>query len=723
MGDQLARLLEEVRKRLIDTGTRNRLIHANRKAKRRSALTLLHGEPDTIFRRLVGENASFRFLADPLATERERRREADDGSEDVDAEYPSSMSSQHGNDAFQTRLGEAGLDRKLTRLAREAKTLEEEQGINILFLAMGFLRWYEDTSSEIEHEAPLILLPVSLVRDLRRSTYTLRAREEHISTNLPLAERLRDQENLRLPEIEEDEGWSPSGYFKSVQKAVAGRTRWAVDPTGFELGFFSFAKLLMFKDLGPDSWPDSKLLGHPLLRRLMRDGFEFETDTFPDDIRIDERFQPADLIHVLDADGSQTLAIETVRAGRNLVIHGPPGTGKSQTIANIIAGAAHDGKSVIFIAEKMVALQVVHDRLKKAGLGELCLELHSRMAHKRALAEALAKTLANGVAEPLDQAETAHLKDVRDTLNRLDAHIHAPIGESETSAFEIIGDLVRAQGLKLPLPTTPVPGAETWSRAEYKLICDTVDSYAAIVAIAGQTKDHPWRGIRNEALQPPDLARIERDAPLAAEKARGLRLYAEAAAKVCPLPAPVSASTVARMRQFLDLLAAIPLSSDTILAHVLPLTTVDLARARECIAEGAELSSRIETEARNFRPDGLAADVTECRSHILAGKCSFLARWRSSYRKSSSKLEGWLAVPLPRRASERLALLDRLADLQARRSQFGKICKDGLRLIGPQWGDDATDWSAVDAALEWCPASGPMRQIKAVGQRRISGSS
>jgi hypothetical protein len=79
---------------------------------------------------------------------------------------------------------------------------------------------------------------------------------------------------------------------------------------------------------------------------------------------------------------------------------GPPGTGKSQTIANIIAAAAYDGKSVLFIAEKMVALKVVHDRLKNAGLGALCLQLHSNKANKRGLTEELKQTLSSGAAEP-----------------------------------------------------------------------------------------------------------------------------------------------------------------------------------------------------------------------------------------------------------------------------------------------------------------------------------
>jgi primosomal protein N' len=102
---------------------------------------------------------------------------------------------------------------------------------------------------------------------------------------------------------------------------------------------------------------------------------------------------PIDLVHVVDADSSQTRAVETVRAGRNLVVQGPPGTGKSQTITNIIAAAVHEGQSVLFVAEKMAALNVVHERLRAAGLDDMCLELHSQAVGKRLVAERLDRTL------------------------------------------------------------------------------------------------------------------------------------------------------------------------------------------------------------------------------------------------------------------------------------------------------------------------------------------
>ena len=138
-------MASKARKHLIDTGTRNRLVHTNRKTNKPATMQLRHGDVDGLFRRLVLDRRNFRFVADPRATERERSRIDEPDSDEYETiEVASALILQH---VFATRLGEAALQKKLTRFARESKTLEEEQGVNILFLAIGFLRWFEEEAS------------------------------------------------------------------------------------------------------------------------------------------------------------------------------------------------------------------------------------------------------------------------------------------------------------------------------------------------------------------------------------------------------------------------------------------------------------------------------------------------------------------------------------------------------------------------------------------------
>ena len=254
------------------------------------------------------------------------------------------------------------MQKRLLQLARDARTAEEEQGINILFLALGFLAWFEDEKSEVPREAPLILVPVELVRNERTSTYDIRAREEDIVTNLPLQSRLCDDFGLTLPEIDDGDGWIPSGYFDAVGDALTAKPRWRLDDNGIQLGFFSFAKQLMQRDLEQAQWPEGGLAADATIRGLMHSGFEPESSPFPDGKRLDNLLPPQDIVQVIDADAPQTKVIEEVRRGKNLVVQGPPGTGKSQTITNVIAAATRDGKTVLFMAEKMAALDVVGKR-------------------------------------------------------------------------------------------------------------------------------------------------------------------------------------------------------------------------------------------------------------------------------------------------------------------------------------------------------------------------
>lgn len=352
-------------------------MHVARFAKRAKGIDIVDERSDDVFQLVVSETKRMRFDHDPAADQA-----VEEGEPQLTSPIPHKGEERFTDNLLQTRFGQDKLQKKLLGLAREAKTLEEEQGINALYLAFGFLRWFEDEKSEIQREAPLVLVPVSLRRNEQSSRYELEGRGDDIVTNEPLKRRLQDDFGIKLPDISEAEDWRPSDYFEEVNQSISGQARWSIDANGMQLGFFSFAKLLMVRDLEPENWPDRTPLDHPLVGGLLADGFEGEPDDFIGNEKLDTIFSPADLIQVVDADASQTLVIESVRKGRNLVVQGPPGTGKSQTITNIIASAVHDGKTVLFMAEKMAALNVVHRNLTNAGLDDICLELHSRSANK-----------------------------------------------------------------------------------------------------------------------------------------------------------------------------------------------------------------------------------------------------------------------------------------------------------------------------------------------------
>lgn len=341
----MAKAVESLRQQLLDVGKRNKLINAPIGKTRPKQITIEDELADEIFRIVWLQGKSMTF--EP-SQEDGSEKPQDEEDESVflpieDVAPSAEVAARHSDRKLQTRLTADRLQKQLLTLYRDALALEEEQGISVLFLAMGFLRWYESESSQIERFAPLILLPVDLERDSARGRFRLVFRDQDLEPNLSLRALLSTDFGLRLPDFPDGDDWLPSDHFRRVQSAVSSKARWRVRPNTIELSFFSFAKFLMWKDLGSESLQDGEG-GNNVLERILVGGFEPGSSIFAPDENLDKRFpDPKHLGHILDADTSQTQVIAAACEGRNLVVQGPPGTGKSQTIANIIAAVAKDG--------------------------------------------------------------------------------------------------------------------------------------------------------------------------------------------------------------------------------------------------------------------------------------------------------------------------------------------------------------------------------------------
>lgn len=228
----------------------------------------------------------------------------------------------------------------------------------------------------------------------------------------------------------------------------------------------------MYRDLDQAVWPKGGAIGdHPLVRSLLADGFTGGEDLAHEDANIDALIPPSEMLHILDCDSSQALAIHEVRRGKNLVIQGPPGTGKSQTIANIIAAAVKDGKSVLFVAEKMAALDVVKRRLDDKGVGDACLELHSNKANKRMVLDELRRTWELGAPKVADPGSLfVRLTEARDSLNAHARNLHAIDSKSGLSPFQVIGHLVRLREQGARPNDIQLENPEQWGRTALRRV-------------------------------------------------------------------------------------------------------------------------------------------------------------------------------------------------------------------------------------------------------------
>lgn len=691
----ISRVLEAARRKLLETGTRNRLIHVNRANQRANCLNVINERSDDIFALLRVQAKRMRFKAvgkDKTEEGQETLLALPDDNREADSE-------RHSDNFIETPLGPEALARRLLRLAHDAKTAEEEQGLNILYLAMGFLRWCESPTSEIQREAPLVLMPVQLVRNERTSTFDILSRDDDITTNLPLQERLRQDFGIALPEIDETEEWSPSQYFALVAEAVSAKSGWSVDADGIQVGFFSFAKLLMHRDLDQANWPDGALADNDLLAGLLADGFEADTPLFGPEDKLDDHLDPAQIIQVIDADASQTKVIEEVRRGASLVVQGPPGTGKSQTITNIIAAAAHDGKSVLFVAEKMAALSVVHDRLVKAGLRDICLELHSRTANKKALAQELGRTLMASARALPGAADPAQLRLTRDELNRIMALLHTPLPPSNESPFRAISEIIGFIGQEVKPPSISEEGLEALTRDARQRALVAISGFVAALETAGPPEAHPFRGTMALDLQPTDLARLANELTAATEAISELCSAAAHLAQILHQSEPRTLAEISALGAGLEALGSAPAGAAASVVALFP--HADQPRQAEALRAGADWAAAQAAATGKFATPAWSTSLGAIRQAIVRGQTSFFARLFGPYRRASGELASLLSGPLPKAPAERLALLDELAEVQNRRKRLADEEGWLQTTLGAEWRGEHTPFATLLTISEW----------------------
>ncbi|GIW83460.1 MAG: hypothetical protein KatS3mg105_5267 [Gemmatales bacterium] len=701
--------LEAARRELLDLTGRNRLINTPRSSSRSGRLEIVDELSDEVFRHLVLDKKSMGFLPKPEA----HNDEADDveGADsdaimfalpDEDAD-DDGVAARHRDDRLQTWLTSEALQRRLLKLYYDARIYEEEQGVKILYLALGFLKWYEADSSDRERHAPLILVPVELDRRSASSRFKLSWTEDDLSTNLSLQEKLRQEFGVRLPDLPAVEDLAPSAYFAEVRKALAHQKRWEVLENDIVLWFFSFTKFLMYRDLAPETWPDERAIErHPLLISVLQQGFRSEPPICGDTENIDRRIEPLDMIHVMDADSSQTIAIEEVKQGRNLVIQGPPGTGKSQTITNLIATAVKEGKRVLFVAEKMAALEVVKRRLDSIGLGDMCLELHSHKANKLAVLEDLSRTLNLGRPKTADVAKQANdLKTYRDKLNRHAEILHSFLEPAHVTPFQVLGELVRLRAAGVRPAEFTLNAPVSWTATSFREKQNLLKDLALHMSQIGNPVEHAWRGVQLEAVLPQDVDRISQQLPGLIDRCERLLHATQRLAELIQFgtaETPIDAATVARLARRLT--AAPAMDRQAMADNVWETSRDEIGRL---IETGKTLTACREQLADVVSDVAWTTDVSAARRDLAAHGRSWFRFLNGKYRAAQATLRGILAGPPPKPLNDRVEILDTLIRGQQvqRALDDARTGELGRRAFGTYWRGEQSDWAVLEAIAGW----------------------
>lgn len=471
MADLISRI-DGWKKSLLDLGKRNRLL--NYKDTKRSNIKIASPGIEELYQYLVLDEKSLSFSFSYIWEEGEESE-----NERV---IPGDISTNRTIKEQQ---------RTLKNLRDKARTAVEEQGVNILYLAFGFLQWTESLHSKQVMTSPLILVPVSITLESLTSPYVLKLHEDEIVINPTLIYKMEHDFGIELPEFEPND----SGimlYLNKIQDSVC-LQGWKIH-SECGLSLFSFLKMNMYSDL---ELHKEKIISNPILKALAGDRSSIEN--VPDEYSEfdhDNKVKPVDIYQVVDADSSQQDAILYSKKGISFVLQGPPGTGKSQTITNIISEALADGKKVLFVSEKMAALEVVHKRLSQSGLDDFCLMLHSHKVNKKEVLSDLNRTLNADRIRLQDDAiyQLDALEKQRERLNNYAKELHMICPPLNKSIYEITGKLAKLYDA--PDVIFIIRDVEYFSAERLHQLVFLLTEYSKTAGkMTIDYRENPWKGV------------------------------------------------------------------------------------------------------------------------------------------------------------------------------------------------------------------------------------
>lgn len=598
---------------------------------------------------------------------------------------------------------ERELNDRVIHLYRQSRVAMEENGANTLYLALGMLRWYETGASQKPRYAPLVLLPVELARRTPRSGFVLRARDEEPHVNITLLEMLRQDFGIEIGGLEtlpkDENGIDLKRIFTTFRQAVMALPRWDVAEAAY-VGLFSFSQFVMWNDIRSRA---DELAKNKVVASLMAGEMTWtQPDTFPKETSLDEAYHPSELLVPIGADASQLAAIAAAGAGNSFVLHGPPGTGKSQTITNLIANALANGKTVLFVAEKMAALTVVQRRLAAIGLDLFSLELHSNKSRKKAVLEQLRLALeAGGARSPEGWTKLAErLSEARRNLNAFVEELHRK-RHSGLSLYETVARYEAAHDAPAVVRFAP-EAAGAWSDDDRTKLEDAARELRAAAQACGHPHEHPLRDVGSEQALPGQrdavaglLDDLEQRTERCAQSLAGLR-------ELLPLPGGnADAAELEALAELCAWLLEAPAGRiDALLREERPEDAA--ARLKAAAAHGAAKEALRAKLAADLAPAALAFDAAQAlAAWRQAGAQWALPRWLG--RRRVLRLLQSMAAPGRKLGNEAVeARLEEILRYQEEERRVREAASAVVPLVGEAaWRGGEADWPALERLSRW----------------------
>lgn len=681
--------VEQWKSHLLDLSKRNRLLYF-RQLKRGNVL-ITEPEAEGVFQYLVIEG--HKLTIDEAKSEQPALTGLEEEPALVEGDRPVRPGTAR------TGLSGPQLAATLYSMWRKARTALEEQGVNVLFLTFGMLEWYESESSSEKVLSPIVMVPVTIERASVTKPYSVELLDEDVLVNPTLALKMQNDFGFAIPEAPTDwEQTSLSAYLDGLSFAMRKRTRWSVRREVY-LGLFSFEKLVMLKDITDHA---QEVKEHPLVAALAGQVSEHSWSSADLTVdNLDRALLPQDTFQVLDADSSQQEALLLAKRGVSFVVQGPPGTGKSQTIVNLIAESLAQGKQVLFVSEKMAALEVVYKRLQECGLDEFCLEAHSHKANKKAIVAQLGKALdAHETAtRPADPAALEQLQRVRNKLNEYAQALHAPVTALRRTPYRVHGELAAVQ--HLPDMYFSLDRIGDIDEQRLAMLKDAVSSLARFPGLLADRESHPWRATTVTTLSFQTYGEIRGHLTALMRSLLDLGEMAEQAASRLGLPQPQSRPDFGWVADVLEIVVLSPSPPTSWLSATADLSTIRaaLASARQTQANRARGIAWLETHHTDaiYALDNLSELADRFHKKYRSALRVLVPGYGRDKKAIQATALGTKKINYKRaRKAVRLA-----AYVCAAERWYEAESESHVAMFGDYYNAVDTQWDRVGTALEW----------------------
>ncbi len=585
------------------------------------------------------------------------------------------------------------------KIYRQTHADMEDGGVNTLYLTIGYLKWNDPSYKGKFYIAPLILMPLRMVRKTLREGIFITKSDEETIINVTLLELLKQMFRMTIDGLDplptDESGVDVAAILDKFREAIKVMDGWEVLDIA-KVGQFSFGKFIMWNDMTAraDELRQNKIVDH-----LVKGGglFDDGVEVFP----VNEIYKHLDLMHLycpMNADSSQMAAVLYSELGKSFVLHGPPGTGKSQTITNIIAHNLAIGRRVLFVSEKKAALDVVHRRLTKVGLKPFCLELHSNKAGKKEVLAQFAETLQVAEQKPSSTWDklVTDLSNTRNALNDYVQQLHKPYPNGLTAyqCFMQQVDRGKARDGLLKINTL------TQSKEDYDAMRKAVTE---LVIAFDETTDESRNALECLSLKewnPLAQNELEASCKKLLESLQTLRAAFDGVAQPLAIPASCFETNEAIMN-VMELTKKLSSSPDIPAAFL----TSEFGKQMDFIVDFANNTIKLNESAGKltaFNLDNVGQlDVEGLRKRIHENNNKFFIGKYFANKKLLKELAG-----IKRLGSTELTMAELTKNLPLFEEylKYKKLTDEqspaGAALLGDLWQAEKTDWTRVSTTLD-----------------------